>query len=410
MHRLLWIVLSCNVLSGLSCGASETEPHPDVHFDDRRCLTKESLAQTHAFLDSDVVTQNQPRLREVLIEDGGLKTLLRFAVKVIEVTPISTIELLFDRIEAGFGETVPEENINEFREEAILYLQGDHPEFVGEKDALLNALFELFDQRGASCDPLKILSFAQKIMGTTIEQEGNEMLLLIAFREALNALLDNNGLTGAALEIRLEGRPAEPEDETIYLGRDAFIVFVSYLVDNASRERFDINDIEILTNDLILEVFPGNGALQMRLQRIFELMKAMGSGEDSMFADLQHMMRCYKDREAVPIIAGGIYDILSLLEPMPTEVEEAPTSDPEPPFLNDEEAQAYSEAIEILLLEKTLVRSFFSVLDALFEGEGIIHLIEVGREAQTVGVIDELVAIPERIGEECQVNLFEENT
>ncbi len=298
------------------CGGVGVEaPHTIGANEDTGCPSADdALAHTKAALDSPSLHALRPVLTRVLVDEGGLRVLLRAASVILDNTDATAFRRLFSGLDPqnGLGDLTPHVvDVLRYVDGSSPYVPGAHPEPV----AALHAVF-------SQCDAAQTVAVLRALLQLEVTTGPDGKLVLAAggtgdqawlsaVLDAAQVALDDPEVLAVLQQIQLDD--GQGERGSIHIGKDAFELVAKLLAANLSAPDFDPAYTRTLLDDVIVSRVNGDDA-RAKVDHLLDVILLITDPAADVFPDTQIAMACVNHADSDAALPGMIYDWLTIPE------------------------------------------------------------------------------------------------
>lgn len=293
-----------------SCGGVGVEaPYviaPDEDASGRCPSTTEALSRTRAALDAGKLLALAPLVREILVDDGGLRVALPVLRKTAERLPPGDVLAITEGYSHGEGlaRLVPH------LVQVLIYMEGTSPYVPGEHYEPLFATHRILTR----CDPTETLGALQRVLDLEVElPDGNTNAWVHVMFDALVAVAEEPEFLALLERIELEDGGSGQGDR-IAVGRDAFVLVTRLIVGNVASPDFDLAYVRGLLDDVLVTQLEVNGEAREKLTALLDLLELILDPAADIFEHVQVLMQCSNRQDQEGALPAMIFDYLSIEE------------------------------------------------------------------------------------------------
>lgn len=308
-----------------ACGGQGTEaPRTIGAHEDTGCpaadealgITRETLGLSS---EGDALEELRPELRRILVEEGGVRVLLRALTELSGDVDRATIDRLIAGIapSGGFGTLTP------YVVELLRYIDGSSTYAPGPHLEPLEAAHAILAEceAPATLDTVRGLLLLEVKVGTQgpslVPPGAGDRAWLGAVVDAASAALADPAvrtlLEGIELAEPAEVETADPDGGTrpIRVGREAFVLIARLLAANLAAPDFDPTFTRRLLEDTVVVRIEDEQA-RTRFTRFLDLVLLVTDPSADVFPKVQSIMRCVNEADANAAIPALVYDGLTI--------------------------------------------------------------------------------------------------
>ncbi len=329
---LLTLLTLTPLFGGVSaCGGWGVQPPESSLKPGAQCLPEQgTLPELEVWISGEAERGALPEhMRQRLVRDDGLNALLNSIFRILAALdddargvvnellhPIDeAIEEDVDSNSASNDNGSEDSGILEFILGAFDYLSGADDGV--SKPEILIALREVMTVRGQTCDSTEYLALVQGLLSLRMNDPvtGENRLWGDVLVDALSGLSEHPGLTSALESLSLNDT-SSVDDTNVQsaeplLGADAVAFIFEWLLKQVKNPNFDAVGVRNTMDDLVLQVFPGNGELQGLVFELLDIFDHLIENEQT-WPHIVHLGTCLVDRDASDAIAISAFEILTL--------------------------------------------------------------------------------------------------
>lgn len=272
-----------------------------------RCLSMEdALSRTRAALDAGRLASLAPLVRQVLIDDGGLRVALPVMRKTAERLPPGDVLAVAEGYAQGEGlaRLVPH------LVQVLIYIEGTSPYLEGEHYDPLLAFHRILTR----CDPTETLGALRRLLDLEVElSDGSTNAWIHVMFDALVAVVEEPEFRALLESIQFDAR-GENQGNGVAVGRDAFVLVTRLIIGNVASPDFDLAYVRGLLDDLLVTQLAVNGEARAKLTAFLDLLDVILDPAADIFEHVQLLMQCSNRQDARGAVPGMLFDYLSIEE------------------------------------------------------------------------------------------------
>lgn len=345
--------------------------------------TEDALADTRAALSDGKLADLAPLVREILVEDGGLRVALPVLHATSERLPPGDVLAVAEGYASGEGlaRLVPH------LVQVLSYMDGTSPYVPGEHYEPLLAIHRILTR----CDPTETLGALRRLLDLQLTlPDGTTSAWVHVMFDALVAVAEEPEFIALLERVEFAEGSAGQGGE-IALGRDAFILVMRLIIGNAASPDFDLGYVRGLVDDMLVTQLDVNGEARGKLTALLDLLELVLDPAADIFEHVQVLMQCANRHDGDGAVPGMLFDYLS--------IEELDFVD----FLEDLDglgSDRAGEALRVMLIELSavleeapqLTRDLTAVLARFIAPETVRITVPAILGLRGTGVLTELLA------------------